>query len=154
MDKETIIKKITRWCAYQERSEYETVQKLISLGIDNKIIEQIIQYLKEENYLNEQRFVNTFINGKMHSKKWGIEKIRYYLKQKHHVDERLIHQAFGKIDNHAYLQRLEHIILKKKQSIEKKVNDRYVLKKKIINFALSKGYNISEIIQVLDELNI
>lgn len=154
MDKNNIVSKITKWCAYQERSEYETIQKLLSMGVDKKAIEEIIQYLKDENYLNEKRFVSTFINGKINIKKWGVEKIKKYLKQKHHIADETIHQYIQDIDKEKYLQQLQHIILKKKQFIETKEKDKHLLRKKIINFALSKGYNLDEIIETLKQLNI
>lgn len=154
MDKNIIVSKITKWCAYQERSEYETIQKLLSMGVDKKAIEEIIQYLKDENYLNEKRFVSTFINGKINIKKWGVEKIKQYLKQKHHIADETIHQYIQDIDKEKYLQQLQHIILKKKQFIETKEKDKHLLRKKIINFALSKGYNLDEIIETLKQLNI
>lgn len=153
MDKEFFIRKITKWCAYQDRSEYETIQKLLSWGVDEKLLNEIIQYLKEENYLNEKRFVNAFINGKIHSKKWGVEKVKYHLKHKHHIPTETIDAILREIDYEKYLHQLQQLLMKKKQILEKKEDDKYLLKKKIINFALSKGYQLDEIIKALQDIN-
>jgi len=154
MNKEDVLSKITKWCSYQDRSEFETIQKLLSYGLSEKEIKEIVQYLQKENYLNERRFVQSFINGKLHLKKWGIEKIKYYLRNKYNVDNALIDEVIQEIDNDEYLEKLKHIILKKKSLLEKKEKDDQVLKKKIINFALSKGFSYSDIFKVIQELKI
>lgn len=143
------IDKISRWCAYQERSEYETLQKLQSWGINHQDIPAIIQYLKEEDYLNEKRFAHTYIHGKLNHKKWGIEKIKYHLKHKHHLSDELINQGLQNIDTNEYLNTLERLITKKKQLLEEKEKDQTLLKKKIINFALSKGYALTDILKIV-----
>lgn len=154
MNKEEVLSKITKWCSYQDRSEFETIQKLLSYGLSEKEIKEIVQYLQKENYLNERRFVQSFMNGKLHLKKWGIEKIKYYLRNKYNVDNALIDEVIQEIDNDEYLEKLKHIILKKKSLLEKKEKDDQVLRKKIINFALSKGFSYTDIFKVIQELKI
>jgi len=154
MDKSLIFQKISKWCAFQERSEFETYQKLLSMKVNEKDALEIIELLKQENFLNQDRFLRSFINGKLHSKKWGLEKIKFYLKHKHHVPEDQIDQYFQEIDKNEYLEELRQIIHRKKLILEKKEKDKMQLKKKIINFALSKGYDYSDIYQVINELKL
>jgi regulatory protein len=154
MDKSVIFQKICKWCAYQDRSEFETYQKLLSMDVSEKDALEMIELLKEENYLNQDRFLRSFINGKLHSKKWGLEKIKFHLKQKHHVPEDLINQYFQEINKNEYLEQLKKIIHRKKLILEKKEKDKMQLKKKIINFALSKGFDFSDIYQVINELKL
>ncbi|MCQ2286631.1 MAG: RecX family transcriptional regulator, partial [Bacteroidales bacterium] len=42
-------------------------------------IDQIIQQLIDENFLNEERFTENFIRGKFKIKQWGRNKIRQHL---------------------------------------------------------------------------
>ncbi|GIV28986.1 MAG: hypothetical protein KatS3mg028_0052 [Bacteroidia bacterium] len=149
--REHILNQIMRWCAYRDRSEQEAVEKLLELGVEEKEIAGIIEYLKEERYLDEKRFVQNFIQGKL-SKKWGIEKIKHHLRYKYQVPEELINQCLLVIDREDYLIQLEKILRKKKELLEKKEKDKSILKKKIINFALSKGYDYSDIYRVINEL--
>jgi len=153
MNREEVLSKITKWCSYQDRSEFETVKKLLSYGLSKKEIDEVIQYLQKENYLNERRFVQSFVNGKLHLKKWGVEKIKYYLISKHYVDPALIEEVFKEINYYDYLETLKQIVLKKKSLLEKKEKDNQLLKKKIINFALSKGFSYWDILKVIQELN-
>lgn len=154
MDNSAIIHKITKWCAYQDRSEYAVYQKLKSWGIDTFTIHEIIEYLKTEGYLNEKRFVLAFVQGKWHTKKWGVEKIKYHLKHIHHVNEALIEECMKEIDREAYMEQLKQLLLKKKKLIEKKEKDSMMLRKKIINFALSKGYHLADIMELMKKNNL
>lgn len=153
LSKEQILNKVTRWCAYQDRSEYETIQKLLSMQVKREDVQGIIQYLKDENYLNEERFVRYYVWGKMNNKKWGIEKIKFQLKQKYKVPEVLIKSALQEIDKEVYMNKLKELILKKIQVLEKKEKDKSVLKKKIINFALSKGFEMLDIYEIFQQIN-
>lgn len=153
-EKEIIINKITKWCAYQDRSEFECIQKLKTIGAEEQDIPEIIQFLKDENYLNEERFVKSYINGKMNLKKWGLEKIKLYLKNKYRIEEDVINKALQEINREEYLNTLQKILIRKKQILEKKEKDKSVLKKKIINFAVSKGYDYSSIYEVINNLKI
>ncbi|GIV26665.1 MAG: recombinase RecX [Bacteroidia bacterium] len=148
---EDIIYKITKWCAYQERSEFQVRQKLQEWEVSDKDIEVILNYLKEENYVNEERFLQSYIHGKL-SKKWGLEKIKHHLKQQHHISESKINEIIKNIEIDNYIDTLKQLILKKYQQLQEKEQDKMHLKKKIINFALSKGYNFQDIYSVLEEL--
>ncbi len=150
---EEIISKISKWCAYQERSEFQVRQKLEEWNVKENDIEKILKYLREENYLNEVRFLQAFINGKL-SKKWGLEKIKFHLKQKHHISESKINEVLQHIESSDYLDTLKNLIAKKIHQIQQKEQDKMIVKKKIINFALSKGYSLQDIYSVIQELKL
>lgn len=154
MEMSIILQKICRWCAYQDRSEFETRQKLRTWNLKDTDIDKVIEYLKKEQYLNEERFMRAFIDGKLQGKKWGTEKIKYHLKHKHHIPEHLINQYIQNIDKEWYREKLKELLLKKKTQLSKKETDPQVLKKKIINFALSKGYTLSDILLTLQEIKL
>ena len=73
-------KKLEHYCAYQERCHQEVVQKLKSLNMIPKAIDQIIGQLISDNYLNETRFAQIFARGKFRIKKWGKVRILRELK--------------------------------------------------------------------------
>ena len=49
----------------------EVKQKLYSLGLLKKEVEELISRLIEEGYLNEERFAILFASGKLRIKGWG-----------------------------------------------------------------------------------
>jgi regulatory protein len=72
--KERLIK-ISRWCAYQERCEKETREKMRALGAESVETEEVMALLRDQNYLNEQRFARSYARGKFRTLKWGRIKI-------------------------------------------------------------------------------
>ena len=63
--------KLEHFCAYQDRCHGEVVDKLRSFGIDMNKIDEIVVYLIEHNFLNEERFAKSFARGKHRIKHWG-----------------------------------------------------------------------------------
>ena len=74
------MKKLESYCAYQERCHKEVNQKLRDMGMIPQAIDQIISQLIQENYLNEERFAQSFARGKFNIKKWGKNRIVNELK--------------------------------------------------------------------------
>ena len=79
---EKALLKIKRYCAYQERSHKEVMDKLYSWGFYKKEAELLLSQLIEEGYLNEERFAILFAGGKFRIKHWGKKKIEQALKEK------------------------------------------------------------------------
>lgn len=131
--------KIKNWCAYQERSQHETRQKLYEYGLYSNDVEQLIVKLIEENFLNEERFAFAFVSGKFNIKHWGRIKIKIELR-KHKVSDYLIKKALNNIDEAQYLITLKKVIEKKlKLTPEKSKQKLYY---KLIQYALSRGFEL------------
>ncbi|MGB1206592.1 MAG: regulatory protein RecX [Chitinophagales bacterium] len=148
MDKETAFSKLQYYCAYQERCESEVLDKLHSLEVDINDFFEIIISLREENYLNEQRFACTFAGSKFRLKKWGRNKIRLHLKRKK-VKQEFIEIAFEKeIDEEDYMEMLRNLAEKKAKSLRSEKNI-FRKRQKISNFLLQRGFENYLIREVL-----
>lgn len=132
--------KLQRYCAYQERCHSEVQHKLYDLGVWKNDAENIVVKLIEDNYLNEERFAESYVHGKFTIKQWGKTKIKLKLKEKK-VSDYLIKKALAQIDDADYLKTLEKLITKKRKEYKTK-HKGYALQAKLINFALSKGYEM------------
>jgi regulatory protein len=108
--------KIKNWCAYQERSQHETRQKLLEYGLDLEEADLLISKLISENFLNESRFATAFAGGKFRIKHWGKNKIKIELK-KHKVSEYCIKMALNAIDDDSYHEVIQQVIHKKLQQL-------------------------------------
>ena len=141
--------KIRQYCGYSERCHYEVREKLFSMGLAKKDVEQILTKLIEEDYLNEERYAILFAGGHFRQKKWGKVKIEYALRQKR-VSEPNIKRAMKEIigeDYQAALQKLAETkwkTLKAEQYINREV--------KTTAFLLQKGYERSLIQQVIAKI--
>ena len=144
------LEKIMQFCAYQERCHAEVRTKLYNYGLYTEQVEDLLSRLIAENYLNEERYAIAFAGGKFRIKGWGRIKIRYELK-KHQVSEYCIKKALLVIDEDEYIDKLKKYIFEKKTSLEKEKNE-YIRKKKIMSYLQQKGYELSLIIDCLNNI--
>ena len=142
------LEKLRKYCAYQERSHEDVVQKMWDLKIPEDWRDDIVLSLMQENFLNEERFARTFVRGKFSIKKWGRIKIIEGLK-KHRVSKQCIKLGLTEIDEDKYLQVLRDTIEQKKSQLKEK--NQWKRKSAIYRFATQRGFEASLINQILNE---
>lgn len=146
--------KFEYFCAYRERSENEIKQKLFQLNItEEKKIEQILKHLKENNFLNEARYIQAFVKGKSSIKKWGKVKIKAQLLQQK-IEGTLIEDSLHLIDTENYNETLQLLLEKKIKSLQQKELDLNIIKQKCIKYALQKGYEMDLIFEVFKKIKL
>ena len=146
LDKRTALLKAESWCAYQERSQQETRNKLYEYGLHQNEVEEIITELIVTNFLNEERFAMAYVSGKVNIKKWGRIKIKQGLKFKK-VPDKLIQKALNSIDGDKYLANLLATAEKKLKVLNEK--DPIKKKYKLITYLQTKGFEKDLIFDVL-----
>jgi regulatory protein len=144
-----IQRKAKDYCAYQERSHMEIIQKLYSFGLYKSDVETVVAWLIEENYLNEERFAVQFAGGKFRIKKWGRIKITQALKQRK-ISTYNINKAMNELDEAAYIKTLQGLATKKWNTL--KTGIPAIRKMKTMTYLLQKGYERSLIVQALNKL--
>ena len=138
MDFQKIKSKLENFCAYQERSLYEVEKKLNTLTLISEDKKRIISHLNQNNFLNQSRFIEAYVSGKINQKRWGKEKIRVGLIQ-HKIPKIDIDQAINNIPEKTYQNNLLILAQRKALSI-KKEEELYLKKAKLMRFLYSKGY--------------
>ncbi len=141
--------KIEAFCAYQERCEKEVVDRLNKWSIYGEQADILIADLIANNFLNEERFAEAFVSGKIRIKRWGRIKIKQQLKQKQ-ISTYSINKAFNQIDEQEYLDNLNYLVNKKKKDIQPKGELTWKNKAKLQRFLQSKGYENDLIFEVLN----
>jgi regulatory protein len=129
--------KMEFWCAFHDRSHFETRLKLKSFFLKDSEIEFIIAELISANFLNEERFACSYARGKFRIKKWGKHKIISGLRE-HRVSDFCIKKALKEIDAEDYIKVLASILITKNISLKEK--NIHLKKIKLIRFALSRGF--------------
>lgn len=110
---ENLYAKISRYCAYQERSSGEVRQKLRLLGADSQTAQRLLERLADDNFINEERFARAYVRGKFRINGWGRLKIKNGLRAKG-VDENLIRTALAEeINPDEYNSLLQKIVSEK-----------------------------------------
>ncbi|MEM7548347.1 MAG: regulatory protein RecX [Bacteroidota bacterium] len=99
--------------------------------------EEIILWLQENAFLDEERFARSYAYGKFRSNKWGKNKIRVYLKRLG-LNENTVEDGLNEIDQEDYKNLIDKLIQKKVREVGsiKSMNE----KQKVIRFLLQKGF--------------
>ncbi|MES2621675.1 MAG: RecX family transcriptional regulator [Bacteroidota bacterium] len=144
----TLYDKLSNFCAYQERCEADVKQKLQKLKVEKEDYGEYIERLKEDNYLNNERYVKYFVAGH-EKKKWGKTKIKMALLGKR-IDSSLIKQYLDDMDEENYEEQIKTIAEKKWSTIKaKSPRDK---KTKLLRFLLSKGYEMNKAMAAMKQL--
>ncbi|MBK8847765.1 MAG: RecX family transcriptional regulator [Bacteroidetes bacterium] len=130
-------KKISRYCAYQERCHQEVRTKLLALGARGQALEEMMVQLISENFLNEERFAGEFANGKFRQKKWGRLKIRHALQAKE-ISDYCISKALAALDQAEYLETLQALIRKERNQLQEL--DYFIQNDRISKSLTAKGF--------------
>ena len=122
--------KILKYIIYKKRSENE-IRKKFSKAFDENLLEDIIEYLKEANYINDKEYIEKAINNFMVLKNLSIKEIKYKLISKG-LDKNKIEDYIceNKEELEEYeIKSAENIFYKKTNSMEDEEIKQYLLKK-------------------------
>jgi len=134
---EEATKKLEGYCAYQERCHKEVVQKLRNMNMIPEAIDEIVAQLIQENYLNEERFAQSYARGKFNIKKWGRIRITRELKFRG-ISKYNIKTALKEIEDDQYLITLDELSHKRLRAInETNIQKR---RKKLADYLLYRGW--------------
>ena len=105
----------------------------------------IVEFLKDEGYINDERYCRSYVKSKLNLKKWGINKIKLSLVTKG-IDRTIIDEVVSEIDQGSYKEELVNLLKNKKIN----ESDPYKRKAKLIRYAVGKGYSLSMVMEVLN----
>lgn len=134
--------KVLKYVLYKKRTEQEIRQKFNKE--DNQLIEDVINYLKDAGYINDEEYISRAINEYMALKNLSITEIKYKLLSRG-IDKELL-------DNFIYNNKeelLQYEIDSLRKLIVKKSN--ILEEDELFNFLLKKGFKKDIIKQVLVE---
>jgi regulatory protein len=146
IDYQKALEKAMRYCVYQERCILDVENRLLAWGLPKSDWDKLIDKLIEQDFLNENRYIEDYVRGKFLIKKWGRNKIKAGLLQKKirgvEVDKNLL-----SIDEGEYKKTISYLIEKKKALLNQK--EGIELRDKLYRYLLSKGYESEIIVSAL-----
>ena len=122
--------KVLKYILYKKRSEYEVRNKFSKI-LDEELLEDIIEYLKEAKYIDDKEYIEKAINNFMLLKNLSIKEIQY----------KLIAKGLNKNDIEDYIyenkdeleiyevKSASNLIYKKSSSMEEQEIKEYLIKK-------------------------
>ena len=144
-----LLNKAATYASRCEHCESEVREKLLIWGGTSEETDEIIAYLIEERYIDNQRYANSYAKDKFRFNHWGKYKISMMLRSKD-IESEFIEEALGQIDDEEYLEKLQQILKDKLRSL--KYSSEYEKKGKLFKFAQSRGFESSAISKVIDSL--
>lgn len=146
LSSDQVLDKMAKYCAYQERCVKEVTDKLKTFDISEKEKDEILNYLIDNRFVNNERFVRAFVRGKINQSGWGLNKIRFHLVQKG-IDKETIDEALQSFDEEAYRQRLIEVLRVKAKTV--KAENDYEKKRKLAAYAIQKGFEAGIVWEVI-----
>ena len=130
---------LEHWCLYRERSVYETLEYLKRKGWILKEAQKEVNRLKNNGFINEERFAKAFVSGKHKINKWGKHKILAGL-QKHNLSQDIQKIALSTLDEEIYQSSLIHLIRNQKNRRSKN---------QLIKWLMGRGFEYQIIVTLL-----
>ena len=135
--------------SYRQRSEKELYLKLRKKGFEDIYREESIKYCRENNYIDDRVFAESFIKDKTNLNKYGPKRIEYELISKG-VSKDIIHEILDIDKDYEYEVAMD-LALKKYSSYKK--DDKNSIYRKLSGFLQRKGYSYDVVSKVLKDIN-
>ena len=143
--KDNLKTKILKYIMYKKGTEEEVKRKFGNID-DHELLEEIIDELKENGYINDNNYIKRAIAEFINLKNLSLKELKYKLLSKG-LKKNLIDDYFSQKSDELEdyeINSAKNIILKKKNSMEEQ---------ELIQFLLKKGYKIENIKQAIFMLN-
>ena len=125
------------YCAYQDRCHKEVRNKLMEMHMIPEAIDHIMAYLIEHDFLNEQRFAESYVRGKFKIKNWGKIRITNELKQRE-ISQLVRKKALEQITDQEYLETFDALARKRLEALDPL--GKLERKKKLSTYLLYRGW--------------
>ncbi len=134
-------------CAQGEHCQWEMTEKMRRWELSEEAQARVMQRLVNERYIDDERFARAFVKDKVRFNKWGRRKVEQALWQKHIADD-IRQRVLDEVDDDEYLRVLRPLIQQKRRTV--KAADDYEKNRKLVQYALSRGFTFDIIRQCLD----
>lgn len=133
--------KVLKYILFKKRTEQEVRQKFTENT--GNLLDNVIEYLKQENYINDTSYIEKSVNEIQRLKNLSIKEVKYKLLAKG-LSSKLVDEY---IYNHKE-EMLEYEINSAKNILVKKSNT--MEQEEIISYLMKKGY-MQETIRIIGE---
>lgn len=116
-------------------------EKMRRWGVNSRDADKIIQALRKDKFIDDERFARAYSLDKLRYNHWGKYKIRFMLRSLHLPDE-AIEYGLSEIDEEEYEKIKKQVIRTKSEEIANE--DEYIKRTKIRRFLYSRGFSPAE----------
>ncbi|MEW9095015.1 MAG: recombination regulator RecX [Clostridiaceae bacterium] len=120
------------------KTQKQIYDKLLGKGYDTKTIDRVINFLKEYNFIDDDKYAQMYIKEKI--VKEGVNKIKFSLISKG-IKEEIINEKINEVDSECQEEAILKLAEKKYNQLMKTENDKRIIYKKIGDYLFRKGYS-------------
>ncbi len=135
-------------CARSEQCSADIRRKLYNWGIGSSQSQRIIERLEQDRYIDDSRFAKAYVRDKYRFSAWGRIKITAGLIAKR-IPRHIIDEALLEIDSRTYALTAFKAIRSKLRTLPPDM-PRYDIRARLMRFALSRGYESSLSLRIID----
>lgn len=128
--------KVFKYIMFKKRTENE-IRNKFKTQIEENMLEEIIEYLKEAGYINDYNFIEKQVNEYINLKNMSIQEIKYKLSTKG-INRKLIEEYIEK-----HKEELEQYERKSAENIKAKKQGS-LDEQEIKQYLYKKGYKITD----------
>ena len=137
---------LAQLCARSEHCQHELTEKMRRWGMSDEAQARVMARLVGERYVDDERYARAFVRDKIRYNKWGRRKVEQGLWAKH-IDDDIRERVLGEVGDDEYLSVLRPLLQQKRRSV--KADSDYELNRKLVKFALSRGFTYDIIRQCI-----
>ncbi len=136
-------------CARGEHSTGEMDEKMRRWGIDEEARQRVIDYLVDNQFIDDERFCRAYVNDKVRYDHWGRRKIEQGLWQKG-VADNIQRRVLDEVPTELYEEALLPMMQSKWPTI--KADTDYERSMKLIKWAMGRGFEMDIIRRCVDRM--
>lgn len=141
--------KMAQLCSRSEQCSTDIRKKMAAFDIVQEVVDEIIEKLKSEKFIDDERYVKAYVSDKFRLNKWGRIKMRYYLRAKG-LSDSIIDVGMTAIDNDQYIKVM--LSTMKEKAKKYKSAEKYERAAHVIRFTQSRGFEPELIHRHLNEV--
>ena len=139
-------------CSKMERCGSDARRSLYRWEVPPGEHQKIIDKLKAEKFIDEQRYADAYVREKVAAGRWGLNKITFGLKTKQIPDDMIQNALEQYADAGRMVKKLEEELKRRITKEQVKAKDDYDLRIRLFRFAASRGYGFDQINDILDRI--
>ena len=138
-----LVERLRRYCALQDRSEASFRRKAMELGLHSDQTQSLIPTLRDQGFLDDARFAETYVRALIRDKRWGPVKLTHGLRS-HDIAEGLQAVTVGRVPERVWQENLQTLLAQRPAPAGE--DDRA----RLVRWLQGKGYRVDQILPALD----
>ena len=135
----------------RQHSSSELRRKFWQKDYDQKLIDEVLEDLNKNGYLNDKEFIRAFVAEKSKTKKWSSKKIKGELR-KRGLNQNLIDEVLNADTGGNDYENAMEVARKKFELLSKRNLEQKELRNKLSTYLFSKGFDYEIIKEICNKL--